>query len=121
MSISEQQGLRLIRDELFPSTQAWPLQLAAPYRQSFSSIISRLHASGLFLKWQTESMSGIVIPKSHQGSSSTNEVKFDLVTILGPALIWLLGISVAIVIFIFEKLYYQRKLKNVKKKNKIKK
>lgn len=117
MSLTDQQSLRLIRDELFPSTQAWPLQLAAPYRNTFSSLISRLHASGLFSKWHADAMEvPQLIPKSHSGASSMTEVKFDLVTILGPALIWMTGIILSCVVFSLEVCYGIRKRRRLRRK-----
>lgn len=104
MSVSEQEDLRLIRDELFPSTQAWPLQLAAPYRHSFSSVISRLHASGLFIKWQEDSVTEGAgrLPKSHQGTMARSDPSFNLGSLLGPGLIWMLGIVISLVVFLCE-------------------
>lgn len=67
MDIESQDKMRVVTDDLFPSSHAWPMQLNSPFKEAFNEIILRLQAAGLFVKWNSDySSASQMIPKSHQ-------------------------------------------------------
>lgn len=43
--------IRITNENMFPSFQAWPLQLNVPFRKSFSSFIRKLKSYGILQYW----------------------------------------------------------------------
>lgn len=121
--MEQEEDLRLLKNDLFPSQHAWPMPINTPYRNAINSIISRLHAAGLFLKWnQDYASTAQMVPKSYEKASSTfksTRNHFRLQNMVGPGIIWFLGMISASVAFIFELVRGRKKIRKVgiRKKN----
>lgn len=82
------------------------MPLNTPYRTVFNSIISRLHAAGFFKKWNMDyAFLEQIVPKSNQKRSRhfhSSRTKVTIVSLIGPAFIWVVGLIMATSIFILE-------------------
>lgn len=118
LTIEQQEDLRLLKNDLFPSQHAWPMPMNTPFRNAINTIISRLHAAGLFLKWnQDYASTAQMVPKSYESgfkNFQTTRNHFRLQNMVGPAIIWFLGMISASVAFVCELVHGRKRIKAVR-------
>ncbi|KAF2886106.1 hypothetical protein ILUMI_20067, partial [Ignelater luminosus] len=83
--------LRVTEQDVFPSYHVWPMQLAAPYRNSFTMAIENLHATGILGRWYTlTSKHPIKTSNHHYEIDSANAL--PLSTMLTPILMLVIAL-----------------------------
>lgn len=94
-----------MKDKLFPCKQAWPMAKNTPYLVAVNTVIARLNAAGIINKWNNDyTPTAKTVLKSNEKRSKNNstKTKFTMKSMIGPLLLWLVGIIIATFTFLNE-------------------
>lgn len=102
LTTKELESLCFIKEDLFPTEHAWPMQINVPYRSAINNIISRLHTAGMFHKWRQDYTPLYTISKTQPRLRNTQPQRLSFTTFVAPGFILLIGVIMALVVFVIE-------------------